>query len=1518
MRPLFFSLLFSLLFILPEAHGDRVQINLDGKWHNAIANDIKKRPLKWKSLRVPDLRMHPRKSPVEWYEREFKLKSIAKGFKHRLHFGQVNYIASVYINAKKVTVHVGGYIPFAVDITNYLKTGTNKILVIAENIQSLNIKNASSNANLPSGQRSAITVAVGIPDHERIVPVSAQGNKMRNWGLLGHVYIDVIPDVHINDIFVKPDVKAGQLDIQVEIENSSAQLFKGFLQGIIALRSKEQKSLPQIPVILEAGAVKTFVFKKISGTGLKLWWPKIFRPLSVGNGSPVLYDAELILLTKERTKKDELSQYFGYRQMWIENKRFVLNGLPIRLMGTSAHFGEGGMNPQAFYDKVEASGANIVRLHSQPKNRDWYELADKRGILLCDESAIGLVNGIASANQVFWKNCKKHLEGLIKAHRKYPSIVLWSIENEMGLDGKGKITDTEVKKLYRHALNFDKTRLFQAEGDTDLDIMPIVNVHCWWDYKKTTYPECFFWYERLPFYPNYRSVKNVSFNNKPLFIGEYSTEWCDLREDHRGEPAIVLGNDAYKINRNERFQNRGEITKKQTECYRWQGIAAMSPFTIFETRTSIPGPYSDEIKKSFRPIALLMREENEHFYSGSSIARTIKILNDSADTQRLELNWQATGKNGKIIASGISQKILVPGEIKMQKITFQAPLTDRIEKLNFKIELRRKGKIIDKILKKYMIFSKKSPVISKLGIKLLCYGANPETIKKINSVCPGFISTSSLTAKILSPHSIVIIAPDAAQTIKEEERVQLNKFVQSGGTVICLEQQADSLVPNLFWRSSKHSINFITFPVHEIWQYDFKLRDSALRYWKEGCLTRKMFSKPTTGNFEILTSGGFDMNYTSLVSSKNGKGLWLACQLSLIEQFNTEPIAREILYRILKYAIDFSKGTLAAKTVNTAVFTNDKSLLNFLQKRQYKKLEKITHTSMGKINLLITTGKDINELTNPAKNKLSKFITAGGTLYIHGLSKNDATKLSWLLPVSKWRKFKRNQVVISDFNGILAGLTAADFYWCSDYYNTRNTSRNIGETSTSFKGVIALTTPPLLSIINKAKGKIIVDQLLWLKTNNKKAGRIGNTLFNNLGIAFNNSRTKNNNQDFFCVNLDKFVNRTFRDSSPGDGDNGWTDQGKNDLRSFTAGKRVLRNIPFDISSRKDGMGIIISGNKKLSGKFPAEVNNIPVNMKVKEIYFLQGAAWAHGNTGWKYIIHYKNGSQAAISVKNMVNVADWWNEPNDLAGAKVAWSGKNSVHEVSLYMQKWINPNPELKITHIDIKDPGKAVAFVLAITAKKYLPPKKSKPNQISEKEWDGFTFFRKPMIIKAGVTEVNITPWGDVGNILFHKRKLINSIIFGPIGKSWTKLKPIKKISGVRCDVNGNTIVKTVMLYSFGKFTQKFSLKKDSSFSIEMQGEITGKIPANIRKLRYCCNFNNLTEVNGISLPSSFEKKYISSLSGKNSLLFKEHDKLQLILNGKNFSAPLFDYHSRKSWTIPVDLKSWDSFSIQISIER
>lgn len=182
------------------------------------------------------------------------------------------------------------------------------------------------------------------------------------------------------------------------------------------------------------------------------------------------------------------------------------------------------------------------------------------------------------------------------------------------------------------------------------------------------------------------------------------------------------------------------------------------------------------------------------------------------------------------------------------------------------------------------------------------------------------------------------------------------------------------------------------------------------------------------------------------------------------------------------------------------------------------------------------------------------------------------------------------------------------------------------------------------------------------------------------------------------IDIRSWCNRAFEDSKPGDGKGGWTDQGENSLRGVPDGIQNFLGVPFDII-RWDMNGdrsCLVLGSVNSKG-LPVSVTDIPVEEKMKSLFFVQACAWAtSGKEALRYRIRYQDGTSLDLPMIVGTHLDDWWLNKN-IKEARIAW--KNSENK-GFYVWRWDNPSPEKRIRSIDILSAqGEVVPIVIAIT---------------------------------------------------------------------------------------------------------------------------------------------------------------------------------------------------------------------------
>ncbi|HBE03111.1 MAG TPA: hypothetical protein DC049_11650 [Spirochaetia bacterium] len=410
---------------------------------------------------------------------------------------------------------------------------------------------------------------------------------------------------------------------------------------------------------------------------------------------------------------------------------------------------------------------------------------------------------------------------------------------------------------------------------------------------------------------------------------------------------------------------------------------------------------------------------------------------------------------------------------------------------------------------------------------------------------------------------------------------------------------------------------------------------------------------------------------------------------------------------------------------------------------------------LGMYQMLIAGCGAISGMSSEMKNKITGFVQNGGIFL--GLVYKPDVRLDWIAEGIQAEKPKVSRIlsINHDKQKITDGMkiiwASSDRPEDSKWQVTSKTPRqpiNLTATLKADDSWTPLIIPhssfrePEYTNYNQlcyqksGKGYYVISALP-LDTHAYIISRTFNTLLGNLGAADNTSSImseilkqsgrdpgmqismkETGDQDwnnYFPVNLRAHVNMELQDDVPGDQKGGWDDSGPNDLRMLPTGKMTFSGIPYDIISKKEELYvgltkqiIVMRGAQKQY--FPQSVNSIPVDKKCSGLHFLHVLTWAgkipDGTGHGKYVIRFTDGSTEEISIKQNINISDWWEVNNRvrIPEAEIAYMAKNQKSVfVGLYHFRYKLKNPEKIIKSIDIVTSGdKGIIIVAAITGEK------------------------------------------------------------------------------------------------------------------------------------------------------------------------------------------------------------------------
>ncbi|MCP9755524.1 glycoside hydrolase family 2 protein [Lacihabitans sp. CCS-44] len=353
-----------------------------------------------------------------WYRKTFTMDKSTAGKKVFIQFDGVYMNADVWINGHHLGNHPYGYTAFVHDLTEHLNpAGT-------PNVVAVEVKNEGYNSRWYSGS-----------------------------GIYRHVWLNVVNPSHIGNWgvqIVSKNVSEQVADIHftTEIENSVANL-----SLTVEIYSADNK-------LISANAAEVSGKDKVEQM-INLKSPKLW---DIEN--PYLYKAKMIL--KQNGKLiDEQTQSFGVRSIHFDAKTgFTLNGKNIKLKGGCIHHDNGPLGAAAIdraeerkIELLKKNGYNAVRFAHNPFSAALLDACDRLGMLVMDE-AFDMWNTNKTPDDYadYFKDWwQKDLTSIIQKDFNHPSIIMWSIGNEIPeiIDSTGHKTSKILADFVR---NLDDSR----------------------------------------------------------------------------------------------------------------------------------------------------------------------------------------------------------------------------------------------------------------------------------------------------------------------------------------------------------------------------------------------------------------------------------------------------------------------------------------------------------------------------------------------------------------------------------------------------------------------------------------------------------------------------------------------------------------------------------------------------------------------------------------------------------------------------------------------------------------------------------------------------------------------------------------------------------------------------------------------------------------------------------------------------------------------------------------------------
>ncbi|MBM3813524.1 MAG: glycoside hydrolase family 2 [Acidimicrobiia bacterium] len=425
--------------------------------------------------------------PWVWYRRSLNIPADWKGQRILLHFGAVDYRATVWINGKLAGSHEGGGTPFKFDITDLLSTGPNNVTLRAED--------PPTDRTIPRGKQYWQPKSRGI-------------FYTRTSGIWQPVWLEATGSSYLDRVRITPSL-TGQVRFEARLGREEPALD---LHATISHNGVE----------VAAGSARIL-------HGAAHMELRVPNPVQWTLTAPTLYDITFQLRRQNQTV-DTVESYFGFRTVAVENGRFLLNGRPtyVKMVLDQGYWPESLLTPpsdEAMKFDIEASkkmGFNGARKHQKIEDPRFLYWADKLGFLVSGEMA----NAYEFDAPYVDRFTREWIEAVERDYN-HPSIVMWVPINESW--GTPNLRDPQqqnhLRANYWLTKSLDPTRpVIENDGWEHVDVMDLFTIH---DYAATgarlyeKYKDLGKPGARIP--DNGRAIfaPGFTYNGSPFFLSEF-------------------------------------------------------------------------------------------------------------------------------------------------------------------------------------------------------------------------------------------------------------------------------------------------------------------------------------------------------------------------------------------------------------------------------------------------------------------------------------------------------------------------------------------------------------------------------------------------------------------------------------------------------------------------------------------------------------------------------------------------------------------------------------------------------------------------------------------------------------------------------------------------------------------------------------------------------------------------------------------------------------------------------------
>jgi hypothetical protein len=846
-------------------------------------------PVASQNISLPDEWLPGRNYHHAWYLLKADL-GILKSKQLWMKFDTVSHACVLFVNGTMVGRHQGGYTPFEFDITSSVKDGENLFAVWAQD---------DTVARRPDG---------GIVSQMDYGSGALNGQMA---GMRGGIYLEERESSHISRIRIRTSTRQNSFNVETWIRGGTSELRVSHTVYEWPDGKKVLLEIPEASVPANsAGELK--IESNKTWRDAKRWSP----------AHPNLYVLRTRIICDGHS--ESLETRFGFREFWIEGRQFILNGVPVRLLGDGGHPFElrDSIDPRRSLDFNRRCLAFFkdnfnfmsLRLHDMV-HPAWSSLAaDEAGVLIINQSGLrhNHIQGYDKGREDFLSNLEIEFDEWYWRDVNNPSIVIWDVENELIRGARPPAREKWVLGLDEFIWKNEPNAIVEHSGAAYYSPQQqIIHVHMQEQNSRIMRE----WHE-----------KGIA----PIVMGEFwmggrgetrlpnSYEYSDREDWHREEARLyrehllemryygVSGVMPHRLTRWPLI-NHAPLVSKDTVIQDYDG-------SIFKWRFPTIRNYG---ARGIAPVVVFAWPRSASVQGGLPFEKEIVVCNDRAEKVSLEISCEYGSQSKSWHVE------LAPAEQKSTKVNFTPdPSAQRLA-----VSAKDKsGHIIEEDDIPIHVLPAEKLSAPKLQRRVVVVptidGATANALDEL-----GIRYAVSETFPEDADQTIVLLPSRSADDALGGNAARLRAYLEADGRLLAMPQEKlprwlplglqfwsalRSSVPEFDrggWdATNKDMIYSREIPVHaakhpildSMTQEDFK-------EWSplDGRISDDAFVRPNTldvaakGPYRVIL-GATRRENASLVEFSIGSGTGILCQAQVIEQ-RANPAARAMLFNMLKY-----------------------------------------------------------------------------------------------------------------------------------------------------------------------------------------------------------------------------------------------------------------------------------------------------------------------------------------------------------------------------------------------------------------------------------------------------------------------------------------------------------------------------------------------------------------------------------------------------------------------------------------